>query len=152
FVKSISIPANQQQLFNVETALVFGSLSLQAEWSATRIDQLGGPPVFLNGFYVFGTWFLTGENRNYVTRDGDFGLVHIRQPLLRLRDEGSIARGPGAWELTARLAYANFSDPNIQPVNGLAVGNRIWELTLGVNWYLNDHARLLFNYVYAEPI
>ncbi len=152
FVKSIAIPASQQQLFNVESALVLGSVSVQAEWSATRIEQIGGPPVFLNGFYVFGTWFLTGENRNYVTRDGDFGIIYVRAPFLRLRDDGSIARGPGAWELTARLSYANFSDPNIPPVNGFKVGDREWELTLGVNWYLNDHARVLFNYVYAEPI
>jgi phosphate-selective porin OprO/OprP len=152
FSKSISIAANQQQLFNVETSLVLGSLAFQAEWSATRIDQIGGPPVFLNGFYVFGTWFLTGENRDYVPRDGDFGMIHVRSPFLRLWEDGSIARGPGAWELTARLSYTNFADPNIRPVDDLKVGNREWELTLGVNWYLNDHARLLFNYVYAEPI
>jgi phosphate-selective porin OprO/OprP len=152
FERSISIPASQQQLFNVEAALVLGPVSLQSEWSATRIEQIGGPPVFLNGFYVFGTWFLTGENRTFVKRDGDFGMIHVRAPFLRLRDEGSIARGPGAWELTARLSYANFSDPNIQPVNGLKVGNREWEMTLGVNWYLNDRARMLFNYVYANPI
>src|SRR5262249_53301452 len=93
-----------------------------------------------------------GKNRHYNPRDGDFGMIHVRRPFLRIREEGSIARGPGAWELTARLAYANFSNPNIPPVNGLQVGNREWEMTLGVNWYLNDRARILFNYLYVEPI
>jgi phosphate-selective porin OprO/OprP len=153
FLPTITIPANQEQLYNVEWALLLGALSFQAEWSAAQIEQLGGGPVFVHGFYVFASCFLTGENRQYVTKDGTFGQTRVRAPFVCMRGKDLASRGPGAWELTARLAYVDFASPNIPPTTGgLRVGDRDTEFTLGVNWYLNDHTRVLFNYVHAVPV
>jgi phosphate-selective porin OprO/OprP len=152
FIPKISVPASQQQLFNLQSALVLGPLSFQAEWSATQIDQIGGGPVWLHGSYVFASLFLTGENRDYLTKDGVFGMPHVRSPFLCLKGAKYLAGGPGAWELTARFAYADFASGNIPPVNGLKVGDRDAEFTLGVNWYLNDFTRLMFNYVHSVPV
>jgi phosphate-selective porin OprO/OprP len=152
FIPKITVPANQQQLLNAEAALVLGSLSFQAEWSGTIIEQIGGGPVFLHGFYVYGSWFLTGENRSYLTKDGVFGNIHVRSPFLLLREGPSIIRGPGAWELTARFAYADFVSPNLPLSKGLMQGAQEPELTVGVNWYLNDSTRLMFNYVFTVPV
>jgi phosphate-selective porin OprO/OprP len=155
FVPTITVPANQQQLFNLNWATVLGPLSFQAEWSATNIDQIGKDqphPVFLNGFYVFASYYLTGENRQYVTKDGTFGMTRVLDPFLCLMGKHCLATGPGAWELTARFAYAAFANANIPPSNGLKVGDNEAELTLGVNWYLNDYTRIMFNYVHAVPV
>lgn len=152
FIPTITIPASQYQLYNLDWALVLGSLSFQAEWSAAAVNQIGGGPVFLNGFYMFSSYFLTGENRQYLPRDGTFGMTRVRRPFLCLKDKHQLGRGPGAWELTARFAYADFANANIPPQNGLKVGDNEAETTLGVNWYLNDYARLMFNYVHAVVV
>jgi phosphate-selective porin OprO and OprP len=152
FIPKITVPANQQQLFNAEAALVFGALSFQAEWNATMIEQIGGGPVFLNGFYVFASWFVTGENRNYLREDGKFGNVHVRSPFVFLKSDQYLARGPGAWELVFRFAYADFVSPNLPLSNGLKQGAQEPELTAGVNWYLNDYARIMFNYTFTVPV
>jgi phosphate-selective porin OprO/OprP len=152
FLPTITITANQQQLYNLEAALVLGSLSLQAEWSATSISQIGGGPVFLHGMYAFASYFLTGEHRAYDRKDGAFGMTRVLSPFLCLKGKPHLGRGPGAWEVAARFAYADFASPNIPPSNGLKVGDTEAEFTIGVNWYLNDYTRLMFNYTHVIPV
>ncbi|MFL5327565.1 MAG: OprO/OprP family phosphate-selective porin [Gemmataceae bacterium] len=153
FQPNLSLNASQYQLFNVQTATVCGPLSLQAEWTAADVDQVAGGPVFLNGCYVFGSWFVTGEHRQYSTKDGAFGMTQVHRPFVRMAGSHNLCCGPGAWELTARFAYSNFENSNIPvPANGLKQGNRLAETTVGVNWYLNDYARIMFNYVNAVPV
>lgn len=152
FVPSVSIPANQYQLYNLQAALVLGPLSFQAEWSATRVEQIGGGPVVLSGWYVFASYFLTGEHRNYNREVGTFWEPTVRRPFACTDRPGAIAQGPGAWEVTARLAYLDFDSSNLPPdPNGLPVGTRQTTITLGLNWYLNDNARIMFDWVHAIP-
>jgi phosphate-selective porin OprO and OprP len=59
----------------------------------------------------------------------------------------------GAWEFVLRFAYADFCSSNTpRQSNGLKVGDRESEFTVGLNWYLNDYARVMFNYVHAIPV
>lgn len=153
FVRNITIPASQNQLYNLEWATVLGPCMVQAEWSATTIDELGGNTVFLWGTYGLASFFLTGEHHTYLTKDGAFGVTHVREPFLCLHGPKTIGHGPGAWELLARVAYLDFDDANIpRSTNGLPLGNKLTQLTLGINWYWNDNARFMFNYVHAIPI
>ena len=153
FIGKITIPASQFQIYNAQWATVLGPLSLQAEWNAMSVEQHGGaPPVFLNGPYAFVSYFLTGEHREYVTKDGTFGTTHVHRPFVALRGKDSIGAGPGAWEMTARFAYAHFSNGNIPLENGLQQGGDEAETVLGVNWYLNDNARVMFDYVHVIPV
>ncbi len=152
FIPTITVPASAQQLYNLQAALVLDSLSFQAEWSATQIDQIGGGPVYLNGGYVFASLFLTGEYRQYDTKDGTFGMTTVRKPFMCARNKQFWPGGTGAWELVARFDYVNFNSGNIPPSNGLKVGDREAELTLGVNWYLNNYMRLMFNYIHTVPV
>jgi phosphate-selective porin OprO and OprP len=152
FEPQITIPASEQQLYNLQTALVLGSLSFQAEWTATHIQQIGGGPVFLDGCYGFVSWFPTGENRSYLTRDGKFGGTKVLSPFACTSANKFLPAGTGAWELTARFAYTNFDNPNIPLSNGLKVGDREAAMTLGVNWYLTDNFRFMFNWVHAIPV
>jgi phosphate-selective porin OprO and OprP len=44
----------------------------------------------------------------------------------------------GAWQIGARLGYVDLSDKAIQ-------GGTIYDLTLGLNWYLNANMKVQFN-------
>src|SRR5262249_58275146 len=132
---------------------VLGPLSFQAEWTAMEVNQIGGGPVFLHGFYAYASLFLTGEHRQYETKDGVFGRTRILHPFLCMNSKHAVACGPGAWELTARFAYADFANANIPLASdGLRVGDREAATVLGVNWYLNDYTRLMFNFTHFVPV
>jgi phosphate-selective porin OprO/OprP len=153
FVSTITLKASQYQLYNLQSALVLGPLSFQAEWTGADVEQLAGGPVFLHGFYAFASWFLTGEHRQYLPRDGTFGMTRVRSPFLCINEKPALCRGIGAWEFVVRFAYADFFSSNTpRQSNGLKVGDRESEFTVGLNWYLNDYARVMFNYVHAIPV
>jgi phosphate-selective porin OprO/OprP len=149
-VQRLAIPAHYNELYNCEWAWVHGPLSLQAEWQGTYIDQLGGDPVFLHGCYAFVSYFLTGEHRSYSRNRGIFDKVQVLAPFLRLERDSVLFRGPGAWELAARFSYLDFDDRNL-PLgpDGQLLGDRAFGYTLGLNWYLNDNTRLMFDYNYT---
>jgi phosphate-selective porin OprO/OprP len=126
---------------------------LQAEWYGTTVDQIGGGPVFLHGCYAYVSYFVTGEARAYDRKEGAFDRIRVLSPFLWLKGHPNLGRGPGAWELVARFAYLDFNDPNMPKTSdGLKQGDSLAETTLGVNWYLNENARLMFNYVHAIPV
>jgi phosphate-selective porin OprO and OprP len=79
-------------------------------------------------------------------------ILLMRSPFVTLRGDRLLAGGLGAWELVARFAYADFANANIPASKGLKVGDLEPEFTLGVNWYLNDYTRLMFNSVYTVPV
>jgi len=152
FVPAVSIPANQYQLYNLQSAVVLGPLSFQAEWDATRVEQIGGGPVVLSGWYVQASYFLTGEHRNYNREVGTFWEPTVRRPFVCTDGRSAVAQGPGAWEVAARLAYLDFDSPNLpRGSNGLPVGTRQTTITVGLNWYLNDNARIMVDWVHTIP-
>jgi phosphate-selective porin OprO/OprP len=154
FVPKITIPASFQQLVNLQWALVHGSAWMQAEFYCTIVAQHGGPPVFYHGSYVNVGYFLTGEHRKYLTETGVFGPVIVNRPVLsRFSSTDHIAeKGGGAWELTARISYLDFVDSNAPvAVQGQPVGTLLPQTTLGVNWYLADRLRIMFNYTLTTP-
>jgi phosphate-selective porin OprO/OprP len=69
-----------------------------------------------------------------------------------MQGEHHLTGGAGAWEVAARFSYVNFSSPNLPLTNGLPTGSRDTEFTLGINWYLNDYTRFMFNWVHAVPV
>ena len=117
------------------------------------IDQRGGGPiVFYHGCHVDCGYFITGEHREYLKNGGVFGPVHVNHPIAsRFTKEGQTP-GWGAWELTSRFSYLDFFDPHtpLGP-NGQLVGVEMSQATFGVNWYLADHLRVMFNYSYVVP-
>ena len=151
FAPTVALAAHQYQLYNLQAAVVLGPLSVQAEWTGTRVEQLGGGPVALHGWYVLAGYFLTGEHRTYDREFGTLAGPDVRHPFACTAGT-AVARGPGAWELAARLGYLDFDSPNLpRGPNGLPVGTRTPTLTLGVNWYLNDNARVMLDWVHAIP-
>lgn len=150
FVPSIRIPASFQQLANLQFAMARDSFWAQVEWTGSWIDQRVGGPVFFHGCHADCGYFLTGEHRTYQGTSGVFGAVKVNRPLLRCHANCDRPPGWGAWEVTARFAYLDLQDSDTPLVtSGQLVGLRLMEPTFGVNWYLADHLRLMFNYSYA---
>ena len=153
-IPSLKIPANFQQLINAQWAIVNGSLWSQAEWYGSIIDQIDGGPVFFHGGHLDVGYFLTGEHRGYQKDNGVFGLIDVKRPFVSGFSSHSPQKtlGYGGWEVTARMAYLDFADSNTPiGLQGQASGIMLPEATLGVNWYLADQLRLMFNYSYFVP-
>jgi phosphate-selective porin OprO/OprP len=150
FLPVVDIPANSYQLYNLQAASVWGPFSLQGEWSAAAVQQTHAGLVFVHGFYIYGSYFLTGEYRGYNRTRGSFDQVDVRRPLIRSRTDPR--SGFGAVELTARYSFFDFNSPNLPPdANGAPAGTLLSEMTLGANWYLNSFTRIMFNYTAGFP-
>jgi phosphate-selective porin OprO/OprP len=142
------IPADQEHVFGVELAVVRGPLSLQGEWIATYVHQIGGGPVFYHGGYLYASWFLTGEHRGYDLKKGAFDEIHVHRPFGVSGDwRHRSIHGIGAFEFAVRYSYLDLDDPNAPPTAaGTRPGGTVGQLTCGLNWYLNDRTRLMANF------
>ncbi len=147
FLDTGMIDANGVTQCGLETALVYGPASLQAECIHTSVDQQYGPDLDYSGYYVEGSYFLTGEHRNYSTSSATWGPV---SPKHNFDGNG----GWGAWQLAARYSHLDLSDPDavLLPIDGKAQTpkpGKLSDVTLGLNWYLNPNVRVMLNYVHA---
>lgn len=154
FIPKLKIPANFQQLVNVQWAYVHDSFWAQAEWYGSQIDQIGGGPVFFHGAYLDLGYFFTGEHRAYLKHAGVFGAVSVQHPLIHGFSSKTKLEEPGygAFEGTLRVSYLDLVDKDTPGgLPGQVVGVQMPLMTVGVNWYLADRLRLMFNYTYAVP-
>ena len=163
--------------YGFEAAASYGPVSLQGEYIATRYERDplnalllgngGGSSLQYSGYYVQGSWFLTGESRaavygsydkNFFT-PGTFGPIQIKDPV----NKG----GWGAWELAARYSEINLNNGGLVDGNyvyaatavGTAaqkalastatLGGRQDNLTIGLNWYPVNGFRLQANWTKA---
>ena len=134
-----TFPAEYGDLIGTEAALVYGPFSLQAEYVHSFIEgrtHFVGDSTFCAAS-VQASYFLTGEHRPYSTSSAAFDRV---RPKENFTPDG----GSGAWELAARYSYLDLNDGPVR-------GGRLDDFTLGVNWYLNPNARVMWNYVFANP-
>lgn len=137
FVDTDVFAAQRANTLGIEAAAVAGPFSLQGEYNRAFVDSSAAGDPELSGFYVFGSWFLTGEHRAYKLGDAAFDRIDVKRNFL------SGGNGPGAWELAARYSWLDLDDAE-------ARGGELRDVTAGVNWYLNPNTRLMFNYVYAD--
>jgi phosphate-selective porin OprO/OprP len=111
----------------VEVAWIGGPLSFQAEYQNQDISTTTGTDVTLNGYYVTGSYFLTGHTRNYDVGSGTIGRTKLN--------------GEGAVELAIRYSELDLSE------GSGGIGNNV---TLGVNWWPRKNIKLAFNQIFAE--
>lgn len=152
FVPTLRIPATFQQLINLQLATVNGPFWTQAEWYGSLVDQKGAGDVFFHGSYVACGYFVTGQHRAYETTRGVMGPVPVDHPVLLGPSSRGRTWGLGTWELAVRFGYLDFFDSDT-PVgeSGQLVGISLPATTFGVNWYLTERVRLMFNYNYELP-
>ena len=117
---------NRINQLGLEGAWKQGPFSVQSEWMHSHLSRDSNQPdVDYQGWYMAGSWILTGESRGY--RDGVFKGIKAAKPT-------------GAWEVTTRFSHLNLDD-------GLVRGGQESNVTLGVNWYARRYVRVMANYI-----
>ena len=122
------------QDFHIETALVRGPFSFQAEGDIVPVRLNNGSTPIFSGGYFFMTWFLTGEHRVY---DRNLALFDRVIPNNNSRKGHPFG---GAWELCSRLNYITLDSGSVK-------GGTLMDPTFGFNWYMNPYTKLSFNYI-----
>jgi len=121
--------ANHVERAGLEGLWIGGPWSVQAEALRENVSRYGGKPDFsASGYYVFGSWVLTGESRPYA--NGNVGNIKPHNPW-------------GALELLLRYSELDLNDAPI-------LGGKEHDWTLGANWYLTEHFKFQANYIRAS--
>jgi phosphate-selective porin OprO/OprP len=121
-----------------EIAANYQSFSLQAEYKSEKVDNDLNLDYKINGYYLMGSYFITGEHRPY--KKGAFGRV---KPIKDISNGGY-----GALEVLVRYSSINPSQDvvDVNPTQPDQINN----ITFGLNWYLTSHARIMYNYVLTD--
>ena len=116
-----------------EAAAVYGPISFQGEYIWSHVNRMSSlQDLDFDGFYVFGSWFLTGESRRYSAKNGKFSRVKPKNNF----GEG----GAGAWEAAVRFSHLDLTD-------GPFLGGEEENITFGLNWYINPQLRFMANVI-----
>lgn len=122
-----------------------GPFSLQGEYMRVRQERLRQsirgedlPEVLARGWYLSGTWLLTGEDKA--------GGVEPRRPCWR-------EPGIGAWELAFRQEFLRFgTEPFPRPPSSSPRAATLFPAsdrasTFGLNWYVNRYVKIQANLI-----
>jgi phosphate-selective porin OprO/OprP len=124
---------NSLRYTGAEAAAVFGPVTLAAEAGRIWLDRNALPNEHFDGFYGYASYFLTGETRPF--KGGNFDRV---RPFKELGKDGL-----GAFEVALRYDRLDLGDTPVLA----RTGNDARSVTLGLNWYFNPFAKLMFNWV-----
>jgi phosphate-selective porin OprO and OprP len=130
--------------FGVDMEFLPGPASVKMEWMRVDTERRGQSvedtdlsPLVGEGWYVSGTYAITGEKKSRVQRP--------KKPLFQ--------GGFGAVEVGVRIESLRFRSgasgeaPSTSPRADVIVGNRDQAVTLGVNWYINRFFRIQANFI-----
>lgn len=126
-VRSAEFDADSQVVLGLEGAWSRKSLLLQAEYMATRVEEVDGPHWDYDGYYLTASYLLNGEHRKF--SKGKLGAV---KP----------GADSGAWELVSRYSYVNLRDRGLGAKASIA--------TLGVNYYYRRNIKVMLAYLYPD--
>ncbi|WP_207496525.1 OprO/OprP family phosphate-selective porin [Aridibaculum aurantiacum] len=100
-------------------------------------DSLGDPrKTAFNTYYAYASYFLKGGRRQYDRASNYFDDIALDE-----KQNGSSMRG--AWEVGVRYAYIDLTE-------SVSVLERMSDLTVGLNYYLNSNSRLMLNMVVSR--
>jgi hypothetical protein len=137
-VDSGNLAANTYTTGNVELAAVWGPFSVQSELFLSNVNLSNGDSVNAYGAYVYGSFFLTGEQRSY-ERFGQHGAQFNRNKPDTNFSLVPGCYGWGAWEAKIRTSYLGLKELDSGQYN---------DLTVGFNWYWSDRIRVMFDWIH----
>ena len=146
-IGSVANPVTGAHVLGAELAGGYGSAFAQAEYFHYNVARAGLHDLDFDGGYVEGSYTITGEHRKYIPGAGAYSGISPARPF-------SITNGGwGAWELAARYSIVDLNDLFIPgqttaSTNGVAGGHQE-VVTLGVNWYVNNNIRFMFDYLHG---
>jgi phosphate-selective porin OprO and OprP len=124
---------NSYGTVGAEAAAIYGPLAIMTEYLQMRVNRGdNNPNLKFSGYYVTGSYFLTGESLGYSYPNADLGAP------IDVRDKKM-----GAWELLGRYSSINLNDTGVS-------GGKENNITAGLNWYMNPHIKWMLNYVHAR--
>jgi phosphate-selective porin OprO/OprP len=137
----LPIRASSVRMYNVEAARQIGPFMLEAEYTTAFVNRtsffvtnLGNQSALgslrFSGWNIQTRYLLTGEHHAYDVRDGQFGSV---KP----------CSSYGAFEVAARYDFVDLNNKNVR-------GGTQHDVTLGLNWFLNQQVRFTMNYIRAS--
>jgi phosphate-selective porin OprO/OprP len=149
FIDTGTIAAHNASTVGGEIAAQKGPLFAEAEYESVHIDRADGvaSPTF-TGWYLEGSWLITGESRLYNASSAAFDGPAVKHPF-SLSDGGW-----GAWELALRYSDAdlNFDPgaPGTAPAADAVRGGdqKVW--SVGLNWYPNQVFHFMFDFDHVE--
>jgi len=144
------LDAEHANVLGLEFAAQRRNLLVQAEAFRFAVDRkaaagVSDPHFF--GYYIEGSWILTGERRRFDTSRGVFTFPKPDRPIDKLR-------GWGAWELAARYSRMNLNyragqEGDFTALDGVRGGDQKI-LSLGLEWYPRQRFRVMFNYLHVD--
>lgn len=139
------VNSDAQSLINLEHAEVWGPVTVQAEYTASFIENaskagVGNVGTFVTqGGYVEMLTFLTGEYRPWNRDTAIFDRVRPRTNFFWVPGQKGWCFGKGAWEIGARYTYLDLTDKGIN-------GGILHDVTVGLNWYTSPNSKIQLNY------
>jgi phosphate-selective porin OprO and OprP len=133
------------QVYSVEAAGTYGPVFFQGEYYWYNVDRGALPgltSVKFDGGYAQASYVLTGETRTYNSASAAYNGI---QPVNPFSLSGG---GWGAWEIAGRISTIDLND-QLATANGVA-GGRQTVYTAGLNWYVNNNVRFMFNYLHGD--
>ncbi|THD81158.1 MAG: porin [Phenylobacterium sp.] len=143
-----AIDAAHASTMGVEAAAQWRTLWIESEYEHFDIDRrnaaVGQTDPSFNGFYVEGSWIVTGERRRYNANTAAFDAPPVDHPF-------SVENGTwGAWEVALRYSDIDLNyNPGAAgtaPTADAVRGGEQKITTFGVNWYMNSVIRFMVEY------
>jgi phosphate-selective porin OprO and OprP len=135
FLDTKPFPATQATIAGLESYYRKGSFIVGGEYYGEWVKSPQTDNPFFNGGAVMASWLITGEVRPYATPAGIFQSITPRRPVTK--------GGKGALESVIVVSYSNYDADTLS-------GGKFWRVTPMVNWYLDDHLRLEFEYGFGS--
>jgi phosphate-selective porin OprO/OprP len=144
------ISADHAHVAGLEFAARRRNLYLQAEGFQFGVQRKfaspAGDPKFW-GYYIEGSWILTGEERRFDSSRGVFRFPQIRRPF-------DFHGGWGAWELAARYSVMDLNyhagEPGQPTPDGGVRGGEQKIASATLEWYPKRRFRVMLNYVHVS--
>jgi phosphate-selective porin OprO/OprP len=155
FVDSGGISAKDAYVLGLEGGFQMHNFYVEGEWFRYAIDRYNAPTLAnprFSGWYVEGSWVLTGESRTYDRVSAVFNgpsIANVFNP-----NAGTW----GAWEVAARYSDLDLNYHQLTPAATAADltaasairGGEQKIFTLGLNWYWNPTVRFMLNYQHVK--
>ena len=120
-----------------EAAGIYGPMAIQAEYASNELSDsnvVGRSDIDADAWYIYGSYHLTGESRNYKWKKGSYSQTKVKNPLGK--------GGYGAWEVALRYTSGDFENDIASTASSDAD-----IITAGLNWYPINNVRFSANYV-----
>lgn len=118
---------------NLETSMTQGAFSVQAEYNKQMLNRnKASKDADFNGWYILGSYMLTGESRPWDMASATYGRPSPKQV-------------GGAWEVAFRFDKLNLND-----TDAVISGGEMSTATLGLNWYPVSNVRFSTNLIQVD--